>query len=411
MNNEYLQGITTSIYLDTRRKIKNGKYPVKLRITFQRASRFYSTKYQLTTENFDKAINPKSTRKYKELRLDFAKIETRAAKIISRMPFFSFENFKKEFESTKKISSDSVIYRIEDLKALLEEQGRRETASIYSNLKKALEGFQSDKKLTFVQITPDYLQRFDLWMRENGKGQTTVGIYMRHLRRIFNMAIEEGLIQKSIYPFGKGSNHYKIAEPRNVKKGLLISDIKKIFDYQPKEEASEGYYRDLWLFSYLCNGINVKDICELKYDNIEGGEITFNRSKTKNSDRTPKPIVIVIIKQINDIIQRWGTGDIYIFPILKPGMNAEDTLKRVKSVTKSINKYIKIIAGKVGIEQNVSTYTARHSFATILKRSNVSIEFISDALGHKNINTTEAYLGSFEKDERITNAENLIPKS
>ena len=410
MDNENLQGITTSIYLDTRRKIKNGKYPVKLRLTFQRTSRFYSTKIQLTPEDFEKAINPKSKRKSKDLRLDFAKIEDRALVIISRMPFFDFDNFKKRFESNKKISSDSVISRIEDLKTELEKQGRRETASIYSNLKKSLEGFQGGKKLTFVQITPDYLHRFDSWMRTTGKGQTTVGIYMRHLRRVFNMAIEDGLIQKSIYPFGKGLNHYKIAAPRNIKKALSITDIQKLFDYQPDKGSSEGYYRDLWLFSYLCNGINVKDICELKHSNIKGDEIIFNRSKTKNSDRTPKPIVIVIIKQINDIKQRWGTGETYIFPILKPGMNAEDTLKRVKSVTKSINKYIKLIAAKVGIEQNISTYTARHSFATILKRSNVSVEFISDALGHKNINTTESYLGSFEKDERRKIAENLIPK-
>lgn len=415
MEKEIFEGITTAIFLDTRRKTKGDKYPAKLRVTFQRESRFYSINVRLTQNDFDKTVGTSETNrinrgKYKDWNFDFTDAETRAREILKQMSFFSFDEFKKRFESKRKVNIECVLTRIIDLKESLSEQGRIETASVYSNLHKALSEFQDGKKLTFVQITPDYLQRFDTWMQNNGKSQTTVGIYMRHLRRIINIAIEEKIISQSVYPFGSGSKLYTIPKPRNIKKALPISDIKKLFKYKPAPKSPERYYIDLWLFSYFCNGINVKDICHLKYENIKDDQIFFHRAKTRRSDQTPIPISVALIPQIKTIINRWGTGENYIFPILKDGMSAEDAQKRVKTITKSINKYIKVIAIKVGITQNVSTYTARHSFATVLKRANVSVEFISEALGHKNLSTTESYLGSFEKEERIKNAKNLIPK-
>jgi integrase len=73
-----------------------------------------------------------------------------------------------------------------------------------------------------------------------------------------------------------------------------------------------------------------------------------------------------------------------------------------------VNKYIKRIAKNVGIKENISTYSARHSFATVLKRSGINLSFISEALGHSNMKTTESYLDSFEDDTRKANAMKLL---
>jgi integrase len=155
----------------------------------------------------------------------------------------------------------------------------------------------------------------------------------------------------------------------------------------------------------------MKDICMLKYGNIKGDHIYFNRAKTANTKKDGKPIDIVITDKVKEIIEKHGTKpinpDSYIFPFLKNGMNASQQMAQIKQATKQTNKYIKRIAEVIGIKQDISTYTARHSFATVLKRSGVNVAFISDALGHSTIKVTENYLGSFEDDEKKEIAKTL----
>ena len=103
---------------------------------------------------------------------------------------------------------------------------------------------------------------------------------------------------------------------------------------------------------------------------------------------------------MNEIIDRWGNkpaySEAFVFPLLEPGMSAERERAKIQHATKTINKYIKRVAAAVGIEKNVSTYTARHSYSTVLKRAGTPIELVSEFLGLSNLQTTESYLDSFE---------------
>ena len=239
-------------------------------------------------------------------------------------------------------------------------------------------------------------------MVAHGKSLTTVGIYLRALRTLCNEAIKQGAMKSSDYPFGKGL--YQIPAGRNVKKALTLTDIQKIFSYQPTTEA-EGRARDIWLFSYLCSGVNLKDICRLRYRNIDGDRIQFVRAKTERTNRSnQKAILVVLTDEAKEIVDRWGTKpvrpDASVFGLIAEGLDPEEERKAIRQVTKIINKYVKRIAAAVGIEQHVTTYTARHSYATVLKRSGAPVEFISEALGHADIRTTENYLDSFEDDTK-----------
>jgi integrase/recombinase XerD len=113
----------------------------------------------------------------------------------------------------------------------------------------------------------------------------------------------------------------------------------------------------------------------------------------------------MLTPEINAIIEKWGTKPIspesYVFPILKPGITPEEELAKVRQATKTLNTYIKRIAAELEIEKDVSSYTARHSYSTVLKRAGVSTAFISEALGHKDEKTTQNYLDSFEDDVKI----------
>ena len=179
-------------------------------------------------------------------------------------------------------------------------------------------------------------------MFENGSSATTIGITPRNLRTIINIAIEDGNLDRSLYPFGK--RKYQIPSGKNVKKALKLADIKRIFEYQTNTKA-ENKAKDLWLFSYLCNGANVKDIVKLQYKNISSKNITFIRSKTERSTKSnQKPITIVLMPEIEAIIKKWGiiqkSSEDFVFGVLNENDTAQSQLAKIKQITKTINKYM-----------------------------------------------------------------------
>jgi integrase/recombinase XerD len=232
---------------------------------------------------------------------------------------------------------------------------------------------------------------------------TTVGIYLRPLRAIINQAIEEGEFSREVYPFGK--RRYQIPSSRNIKKALTLDEIGRIARFQAIPGTWWERARDMFMFSYFANGINMKDILKLKYANIDGEYVRFVRAKTHRTNRSNSTsISFHLSKELNDIINRLGNKNIqadnYIFPVLTDGITPEKEMADVQQFIQMINTYLKKIAEQVGIEKKVTTYFARHSFATVLKKSGMSPLFISESLGHTSLKTTEIYLDSFEDETK-----------
>ena len=182
---------------------------------------------------------------------------------------------------------------------------------------------------------------------------------------------------------------------------LLPDQIKKIFEYDDGLETSQKY-RDYFLFLYLCNGINVADFIRLKYSDIINDEIYFKRQKPMNTVRNLRDIRVIITEPMRQIIRRWGNPyhpNNYIFPHLDGTETPLQQKRKTQYLTRLINRRMAYIAIQLGIP-HISTYTARHSFATILKNKGINISYISEALGHSDIKTTENYLASFDRTER-----------
>ncbi|RIV19419.1 hypothetical protein DYU11_25290 [Fibrisoma montanum] len=270
--------------------------------------------------------------------------------------------------------------------------------------------------LQFDHLTADFLTTYEQWMQYHGKAPqsklkaatgaslTTVGIYLRHVRAVVNDAIEAGLMSRDTYPFGR--NRYVIPAGANVKKALPKADIEKLKAYQPVPGTTEQRSHDLWLFSYFCNGANLTDICRLTWANVDtkGGKLTFIRQKTARSKRQSQtPIVAYLRPETLAIIERWGTTEkrpnAYVFPFLNASMTERQKKQAVHQTVKMTNKWMGKIAEQLGIEGDVGTYSARHSYATSLLKSKAPLAFISKSLGHTNLKTTESYLGSFDDEE------------
>jgi len=402
--------VTTAIYLDTRRKKFDETYPVKLRVTYQRERKYYGLPYSLTTKDFIRVMGERPRGELKNYSIELHDFEKRAQLVIKEIPEFGFERFERKF--LRGNNQNDLFQAFREHIVLLKKRGQISTSSTYQTAMKSFQQFCKKEHLLFSQVTPKLLYDYEVYMKAVGRSVTTISMNTRCIRRLFNLAINIGDVKRDLYPFGPtDSGLYEVPQSQNIKKALSKQEIKKIFDYKSIEGSTEHFCRDLWLFSYLCNGMNMADIFRLKHKNIQSDTIIFLRHKTSHN-RKIKPILVEITPPIQQIINLWGSkpefSESYVFNILNSGLNPEKQLAKVKQATKMVNKHIKAIAKKVGINENISTYWARHSFATVLKRSGESISFISEALGHSNLATTENYMSGFDRKKRQEAAKKLI---
>lgn len=393
-------GITVASILDKRKTNKKGSYPVKIRVTHKRVRHHYLTGKDLKIEEWD--ILPTSkTKVIKEIResiensFSLVKMNVEA---LAEKGGFSFDSLNLRLS---KASGATVNIALKAKIENLRKEERIGSMEICENVLSNIEKF-AGKNLSFEIISVDWLKRYEKHMLIDKK-HSTVGFHMREIRTIMNDAKKAGIIKDTQYPFGKGK--YEIPTGEGNKKALTLQQLGKVVRFSDGTEITERY-RDLWFFIYLCNGINVADLIKLKYKNIKDGEICFVRQKTERTTKTRKEIRATLSEELQKIITRWGNKpqpENYIFPYLKGKEDAEKTKRITKDLTKRINERMKKIGNHLKIG-DITTYTARHSFATVLKRSGANIAFISESLGHNDLKTTESYLASFEKEERVKNA-------
>lgn len=386
-----------AIYLDKLRPKKNGECSIKIKVTFNRKRKYYPTGLYLKPTEYQKLLTASRRNKdQKELLSKITHLHIKAENTINNLILFTFDNFEESFFELRN-TENSVDFAFEKYINELMSENRIGTAVSYNCAKNSLSSFKPN--LTFAEITPKLLNHYEKWMVENEKSLTTVGIYLRSLRTIYNSQN----IDKSIYPFGEKKGKYSIPNGKNIKKALNIKEIGKIYSFTNHTNKTMEMAKDYWLFLYLCNGMNVKDFCLLKWKNIKDNTLRYSRAKTKRSKKDNKLITVALKPETWEIINKWGIHSLnkeaFIFPHLKTGMNATEERATYQQLTKTINKYMKIIAHDIGINKNVTTYFARHSFATVLKRSGTNISMISELLGHSSVNITENYLDSFENDQ------------
>jgi integrase/recombinase XerD len=385
------------IYLDELRPKKDGKCSVKIKVTFNRLRRYYTTGIELFPIEFNKVMyNERRTTEQKEIYSKLNLLHMSAEAAINALTVFTFDGFEEYYLEQRNVQN-SVSFAFDKYINQLKIEKRLGTAESYEYAKNSIEGFKNN--LTFAEITPAFLKKYENFMLAQNKSVTTIGIYLRSLRAIYN----QQNIDKSIYPFGEAKNKYSIPTSRNIKKALTVEEIAKIYNYQAIPGSTKEMAKDYWIFLYLCNGMNVKDFCLLKWGNIDSDMLTYTRAKTQRSKKETKAISVALKPETLNIIRKWGQPSIsknaYIFPYLQPEMNDVEQRAKYKQLTKIINKYMKQTVLEVGINKNVTTYFSRHSFATVMKRSGAKIEMISELLGHSSVDVTESYLDSFEKEQ------------
>lgn len=396
-----------SIYLDTRRTKANGKYPVKLRVFTPepRKQKLYPTKFDFTEKEFQNIwITTKPKSEFREIREELQSFEKMAYKKSSKITPFSFEEFGKSL-ITVKGDQQNILMKYKEQIDRLKSLDQLGTAQLYELSLKSLLAFNKEifgkesNILYFKEITPIWLEKYekDMIVSKN-RSSTTVSMYLRCLKAIFNNAIADKDIEIDLFPFGR--RKYQIPNYQKVKKSLDKSEIKALFDSKPNTPEQEKA-KDFWFFSFFSNGMNVKDIALLKYENLQENKITFIRAKTKNTTKTNQKSISVYLNDFSkSILVKYSnpheSPKSLIFPIVSMNDSEIVKFKKIKNFTRFINQNLKILAQNNGITGEISTYWARHSFATSLIRSGKSMEIVTEAFGHNDQKTTQKYFAGFD---------------
>ncbi|MCC8088032.1 MAG: site-specific integrase [Rikenellaceae bacterium] len=410
-----METATVRVELDKRSTRKNGTQSVKLVVYFGGVKNRYSLKYHLTPEQWDKMNGDRlRDEDLKEVRKQINLQKGKAEKIVEALGSdFDFADFESRFlgKLPKEVKDFTDVYKIfESYISDLRTAQRIGNANAYETAMKSFKAFAPSLKCK--RITPVFLEGYEKYMLDKGRTTTTVGMYMRALRTILNIAKDKEIITAKEYPFGsKPKKKYEIPEGRNIKKALKREELQQIRDDADMSDEAR-YARDIWLFSFYCNGMNMADICQLRYRDVQDGFIHFLRSKTKRTQKDKTPIEVYLSEPARKIIEEWGSKpedpNKYIFPAINDAMTAEEKHTANKNFTRSVNQYMETLSNKLELPVKVTTYMARHTYATLLKHMGTSIEEISESLGHSNIKTTKNYLASFPQEKKRETAEKLV---
>lgn len=283
----------------------------------------------------------------------------------------------------------------------LKNENRIRYAGMYEVSYNSFIKFAKHLDITFSEIDAAWLKRYEAWSKEQNLSVSTISTRLRHLRAVFNLAIMEHAIKTDCYPF----HAYKVAKlnKETAKRALSKEDVYRVINYEGTGSL-EILAIDLFTFSYLCAGINFIDMAKLTRSNIRDNQIVYNREKTK------KLIIIPLQQKALQLIEKYrDENSPYIFPILSPYHKTQVQIaNRLHKVLAKINKYLKEIGENLNLPLPLTTYVARHSFATVLKRAGVSTSIISESLGHSSEKITQVYLDSFDKEQINEAMSNLL---
>ena len=290
---------------------------------------------------------------------------------------------------------------------LLRDNGKVGNSYAYLNLRTTLHNFHG-KKLNFLFNAVDvaFCNKFEAWMRKHQFEDTTMHYYFRTLRSTYNKAIEAKFANREKSPFIE----YKLSRfsTKTKKRALSKESVKKILKMDCSDMGEKARLaHDVFSFSYYCGGISLIDVANLTPDNIIDGRLIYERQKTHGM------INLVMLDEAKDIIDQYTTYQKragYLFPILdtRKHITPMQKFNRVRKLCWQLNKELHKITAKLEIKEDVTTYVARHSFATVLKKSGVNIGIISQALGHRDIKTTQIYLSEFDNEQVDSAMKNLL---
>lgn len=260
----------------------------------------------------------------------------------------------------------------------MQKQARHKTAANYLTAARSLSRFLDNSKWRFADITAAMLQCYQRWLCNRGIRLNTVSAYMRSLRSLYNRVADNAADNPFTAVF--------TGNEQTAKRSVTDEEIRRLLALQLDRQPHLAFARDMFMFSFMAMGMPFVDIAYLKWQQIHDGVLHYARHKTGHK------VCVAIEPYMAEIISRHTTqGCEYVFPILADttAANIHTTyLKRLRAYNYALHRLSLLI----GSSRTLSSYVARHSWASLAYRSGIDISLIAKAMGHTKLSTTLIYI-------------------
>lgn len=269
----------------------------------------------------------------------------------------------------------------------LHKAGKERVAEKYATSIRSLKRYLKEKDVRLIEVSSLFMQGYESYLKNTGCCRNTISFYMRNLRAIYNHAVEEKLVTPA-QPF----KHVYTGIDKTVKRAVSLETIQRLKRLDLGENPSLDFARDLFLLSFYLRGISFVDLVYLKKKDLQGGVLCYHRRKTAQllCIKWERPM-----QEIVDKYQRMHTP--YLLPILSD--TDGDLYSQYKRAYKRMHRLLRELGERLHLSMPLTTYVARHTWASVAKSRHVPIGIISEALGHDSESTTKIYLSSLDTAE------------
>ncbi len=284
----------------------------------------------------------------------------------------------------KKEDQNGFILFCQTLIMQLKQIGKHRTAETYISALNSFIRFRNGIEVMLEDVDSDMMIEYEVFLKNRGVCTNSSSFYMRNLRAMYNRAVDKEMIAQR-YPF----KHVYTGVDKTVKRAVPLKVIRQLRDWDLTLLPLWDYARDMFMFSFYTRGMSFVDMAYLKKKDLSNGVLTYRRQKTNQK------LFIKWEKPMQDILDKYDTsGSIYLLPIIRTA--EKDERRQYLSAAHIVNEKLKLMGQEMNLSMPLTTYVARHAWASIAKSKNVAISTISEAMGHDSENTTRIYLTSLD---------------
>ena len=285
----------------------------------------------------------------------------------------------------------------------LQMEGNFGTAHVYRSSLNAIIAYHGKGDFTFNEVTPEWIKGFEIHLRGRGCSWNTVSAYLRTFRAVYNRAVDGRMASyvpnlfRSVYT-GTRADH---------KRALCDEDMKKVFaGVSSSSVVPAGMRRsqELFILMFLLRGLPFVDLAYLRKSDLHDNVITYRRRKTG------RPLSVTLTPEAMAILKRYmnrDTSSPYLFPLLNSREGTKEAYHEYQLALRNFNRQLMLLGEMLGLGDKLSSYTARHTWATTAYYCEIHPGVISEAMGHSSITVTETYLKPF-RSKKIDEANKQV---
>lgn len=282
---------------------------------------------------------------------------------------------------------DRLFAYMERIIAGYRRQGRYRTGETYAATLNSFRKFRAGRDVCWTEMDSGLLEAYESHLRCKGLSPNTISFYMKHLRAVYNRAVDENRVMDRA-PFKRVT----MTVEKTTKRALSLEVIRRLKELDCTGCPSRAFARDMFLFSFYTRGMAFVDIAYLQKKNLQGDMLLYRRKKTGQR------LTVRWESCMQEILEAYGASSAspYLFSII--GRPDKDARKQYQRAYFQINRYLKTIGKELGLQQPLTLYCARHSWASIAHEEGIPLSVISEGMGHDSEKTTQIYLASLKTE-------------